>query len=158
MRHKIAALALASIALAAAVNFGMSSPAQAALPSECFGHKVTIQGTRGDDVIEVTALEASVHVVTNGRSYELFDFPAIASGGGNDKINVMSFDGGPAVACTGDGNDVVTGGMVSRISTGSGKDRVEQYLQCGTNPDIYGAETVKITGFDSESVGACRGL
>ena len=154
-------------ATTALASFGVvpMPTAHAALPSECFGHYVSIQGTSGDDVISVTVGKSSASVliqrledgrVTNGRSYETFDFPAIATGGGNDRINFMSLDGGGVgVACTGDGNDVVIGGQLSRVSTGSGKDRVEQYLVCGTNPDIYGAERVKITGFDSGDVASC---
>jgi len=168
MRFRL--LLTTAVATTALASFGLvpMPTAHAGLPSECFGHDVSIQGTSGDDVISVTVMKSSVSVliqrlkdgrVTNSRSYELFMFPAIASGGGNDRINFMSLDGGGVgVACTGDGNDVVLGSMLSRISTGSGKDRVEQYLVCGTNPDIYGAERVKITGFDSGAVGPCRGL
>lgn len=152
MRHKIAALALASIALAAATSVGMSSPAHAALADKrCFDDAATVVGTSGNDVISVSSSVSGAKITVNGKTrFAPWDSSfVIVAGDGHDRISFTSDGSGQALVCSGSGDDVLNVMMTDAVSMGPGKDRVNIYLRCTNTPKIYGAETVDIIGFES---------
>ena len=155
MSRRLAPAAVAVVALAALVPF-VPSAAEAGLKDTCFGQEPNVVGTSGNDTISVSTDEGGTNVTINGKSRFIpASYVAISSGDGKDRIRYTGDPGG-AVICSGKGDDTIEGTLITRVSAGSGDDTVTTYLQCGGAVDFYGAETVRITGFDSEEEGPCN--
>lgn len=149
--------AVVAVAALALVGFPGTADADSG-GKNCFGRAGTVVGTNGHDDIYVSADEAGAFIRINGEEWydDTIRSVSIVAGPGDDKVTFKSDGGGSAVVCTGRGDDNLEGTMVSRASTGPGDDRVALYLQCGKSPDIYDAEEVRITGFDSVEEGPCN--
>lgn len=133
--------------------------AQSASNSECLGHKPNVFGTSGNDTISVYADEAGARVFVNGKRTFLEDWDGpitIWSKAGADTISFSSDGGGGAVICSGDGDDVIDTTMTSRIHTGSGYDRVNEYLQCGGTAEVFKAEIVRVRYDTTHDEGPCN--
>jgi len=127
-------------------------PAFSASKNECLGGKPTVVGTKGNDVIDVSADEAGVAAYVNGKRVDFPENAAVVIFGdkGNDRIHYYQDGGGHALGiCGGDGKDTITGTDIRRIHGGDGYDTVDVVSQCGAGFEIFASETVRTnTAFD----------
>ncbi|HVW32844.1 MAG TPA: hypothetical protein VHL53_09930 [Acidimicrobiia bacterium] len=137
-------------------------PAFSASTKECLGGKPNVVGTKGSDVIVVTADEAGTRATVNGKKVKVPSGPTIIFGDkGNDRISFTQDGGGPARVCGGAGNDTITGTDITRIHGGDGKDTVEVHDQCGFGHpgiEVFAVETVRTSAAigDDYDEGPCN--